>query len=114
LSAGKKILAINLLGGGDLPTVLNNFHAIFQAEENNYDTIKANYDQASSAIATISQEYSDKQSQVSTEFGILQSLEKELSNWESLSDYLSLLEFSKHPTGDLDENGNPIYDNLEF
>jgi hypothetical protein len=109
LSAAKKIQTIKAIDGGNLTTMLTQFHDLLQAEEDRFNIAKEAFERANELISEISREYAEKQKEVSEEYKTLLTLEKNLSKYESLTDYLALLEFSKHPIGE-DEDGNIIYD----
>lgn len=109
INAAKKIMTIFGLNS-DLAQELQQFANIFKAAEDAYNTAKNAFDTAETQTNQIEEEYAEKQLEVSESYLELLEKEKTLANAEALADYLALLEFSKHPTQTVDENGNIIFD----
>ncbi|TGL20250.1 hypothetical protein EHQ46_10860, partial [Leptospira yanagawae] len=109
INAAKKIMTIFGLNA-DLAQDLLTFANIYKAAEDAYNSAKNAFDAAETQTNQIEEEYAEKQQEVADSYLELLAKEQNLANAEALADYLALLEFSKHPTQTLDENGNVIYD----
>lgn len=109
INAAKKIMTIFGLNA-DLTQELLTFANIYKAAEDAYNTAKNAFDGAEGLKNQIEEEYAERQREVAESYSELLAKEKNLANAEALADYLALLEFSKHPTQTIDENGNIVYD----